>query len=47
MTVQSDIYRQKIHDLAPDLQVESWPVPSLPLGRVWRPVNQCYQESGL
>ena len=34
MTVQSDIYRQKIHDLDPDLQVEVWPVPSCSLGGV-------------
>ena len=27
MTVQSDIYRQKIHDLDPDLQVESLACP--------------------
>ena len=38
MTVHSDIYRQKIHDLDPDLQVESLACPKFaPLGGVWCP----------
>ena len=38
MTVQSDIYRQKIHDLDPDLQVESLACPKFaPFGGVGCP----------
>ena len=29
MTVQSDIYRKKIHDLIPTYRWRAWPVPSL------------------
>ncbi len=45
-TVQPAIYRQKIHDLDPDLQVESLACPSFCL---WYSslVNQCNKESGL
>ena len=46
MTVQSDIYRQKINDLDPDLQVESFGLSQVcSLGGVGCPVNQCHQES--
>ena len=48
MTVQSDIYRQKIHDLDPDLQVDEFGLSQVcSLGGVWCSVNQCHQESGL